>query len=216
MFCVCALQCSLLPLDQRVDAKIVAAVGDVLSELNISFIVDDSNNSIGRRYARTDEIGIPFAITVEQSTGVTYVSLRKSSQYSLSHFRGSTAVTVSSRFCLSDMASVLLVYSPPVCTSGVVTIRDRDSCGQVRVPTADLASLVAGLCAQKLVFADLLAKYEVVTTGEDKAGAAGAGAGSAAGAGSSTGAKAPATAALVVEGLDRVSGRFSRPKESIL
>jgi hypothetical protein len=64
----------------------VATVGDVLTTLNISFLVDDSNNSIGRRYARTDEIGIPFAITVENTLGV----------------------------------------------SGTVTLRDRDSCGQVR------------------------------------------------------------------------------------
>jgi hypothetical protein len=63
----------------------VATVGDVLSSLNISFLVDDSNNSIGRRYARTDEIGIPFAITVENTLGV----------------------------------------------SGTVTLRDRDTCGQV-------------------------------------------------------------------------------------
>lgn len=123
---IAPVKCSLLPLDQRVDPAVrclrwcscpccrvccslpvlfcvflpltsssscflglqhVATVGDVLTTLNISFLVDDSNNSIGRRYARTDEIGIPFAITVENTLGV----------------------------------------------SGTVTLRDRDSCGQVCV-----------------------------------------------------------------------------------
>jgi len=29
------------------------------------FLQDDSMGSIGRRYARTDEIGIPFGVTVD-------------------------------------------------------------------------------------------------------------------------------------------------------
>ena len=39
-----------------------------LTELDISCKVDDSGGSIGRRYARTDEIGIPFGITVDFDT----------------------------------------------------------------------------------------------------------------------------------------------------
>ena len=31
----------------------------------ISHKVDDSSGSIGRRYARTDEISVPFAITID-------------------------------------------------------------------------------------------------------------------------------------------------------
>ena len=30
--------------------------------------VDDSSGSIGRRYARTDEIGVPFGITIDFDT----------------------------------------------------------------------------------------------------------------------------------------------------
>ncbi len=30
--------------------------------------VDDGSQNIGKRYARTDEIGIPFAITVDYDT----------------------------------------------------------------------------------------------------------------------------------------------------
>ena len=32
---------------------------------NFSIKVDDSSGSIGRRYARTDEISVPFGITVD-------------------------------------------------------------------------------------------------------------------------------------------------------
>ncbi len=34
----------------------------------ISSKIDDSKNLIGKRYARTDECGIPFAITVDHKT----------------------------------------------------------------------------------------------------------------------------------------------------
>lgn len=34
----------------------------------ISCKVDDGNVSIGKRYARTDEIGIPFGITIDKDT----------------------------------------------------------------------------------------------------------------------------------------------------
>jgi glycyl-tRNA synthetase len=36
-----------------------------LTRLDVSHKVDDSSGSIGRRYARTDEIAIPFGITID-------------------------------------------------------------------------------------------------------------------------------------------------------
>lgn len=36
-----------------------------LTALDVSNRVDDSSGSIGRRYARTDEIAIPFGITID-------------------------------------------------------------------------------------------------------------------------------------------------------
>ena len=41
---------------------------DSLKQYDLSHKVDDSSGSIGRRYARTDEIGIPFGITVDFDT----------------------------------------------------------------------------------------------------------------------------------------------------
>jgi glycyl-tRNA synthetase len=46
----------------------VPAIVQLLAENGISNKVDETATSIGRRYARTDEIGIPFAITVDHQT----------------------------------------------------------------------------------------------------------------------------------------------------
>ena len=37
---------------------------------SISLKIDDSGVNIGKRYARTDELGIPFAITIDNDTYV--------------------------------------------------------------------------------------------------------------------------------------------------
>ncbi len=39
-----------------------------MTNAGISHKVDDSSGSIGRRYARTDEISIPYAITIDFDT----------------------------------------------------------------------------------------------------------------------------------------------------
>lgn len=39
-----------------------------LNKVGISNKVDESGVSIGKRYARTDELGIPFGITVDYET----------------------------------------------------------------------------------------------------------------------------------------------------
>ena len=40
----------------------------MLNAYGISSKVDDSGQTIGRRYARTDECGIPYALTVDHDT----------------------------------------------------------------------------------------------------------------------------------------------------
>ena len=39
-----------------------------LTKSGVSSKIDDSGQTIGKRYARTDECGIPFAITVDFDT----------------------------------------------------------------------------------------------------------------------------------------------------
>ncbi|KAL3120550.1 hypothetical protein niasHT_007842 [Heterodera trifolii] len=63
---IAPIKCSILPIssNERLD-PIIFAVRDQLTSREISSKIDDSSGSIGRRYARTDEIGIPFGITVD-------------------------------------------------------------------------------------------------------------------------------------------------------
>ncbi|KJH52852.1 glycine--tRNA ligase [Dictyocaulus viviparus] len=63
---VAPIKCSVLPIsaNERLN-PIIEAVREELSRYDLSYRVDDSSGSIGRRYARTDEIGIPFGVTVD-------------------------------------------------------------------------------------------------------------------------------------------------------
>jgi glycyl-tRNA synthetase len=85
-----------------------------LTSVDVSHKVDDSSGSIGRRYARTDEIAIPYGITIDFDT-------------------------------LKEPNSV--------------TLRERDSMGQVRIPLADIAEVVRQLAYGKIQWSDVEAKY---------------------------------------------------------
>jgi glycyl-tRNA synthetase len=76
--------------------------------------VDDSSGSIGRRYARTDEIAIPYGITVDFDT----------------------------------------LKEPHT-----VTLRERDSMGQLRVPVEDIADVIRNLATSRQEWKDVAAKY---------------------------------------------------------
>ncbi|KAJ6216538.1 hypothetical protein RDWZM_007695 [Blomia tropicalis] len=66
---VSPIKCSILPLSNNASFKpIVARISELLIENNLAYKVDDSSGSIGKRYARTDEISIPFAITIDFET----------------------------------------------------------------------------------------------------------------------------------------------------
>ena len=62
-FC-CVLLCHSLNYDDSIRAFLSFVAKDLKSR-GISHKIDDSGGSIGRRYARTDEIGIPFGVTVD-------------------------------------------------------------------------------------------------------------------------------------------------------
>lgn len=87
-------------------------------------VIFDERGSIGRRYARADEIGIPFCITIDYQT-----------------FEDDT-----------------------------VTIRDRDSREQVRVPISEIEEILTKLKKGIMTFLDLKQKYPVVVKSERKKG----------------------------------------------
>lgn len=136
--------------------------------------VDTTGASIGRRYARTDEIGVPFAITVDPNTVNT------------THYEHDT-----------------------------VTLRERDSMEQVRIPMVDVADVVFQLSNELTSWPEVRSEYPVIKSVQDAAAAA---AGAASGADAAPAAPSPTGAgihSLTVVGAERRCGRFARPIEAI-
>lgn len=66
---IAPLKCSVLPLSGNDEfVPFVKKLSQDLTKADVSHKVDDSSGSIGRRYARTDEIAIPFGITIDFDT----------------------------------------------------------------------------------------------------------------------------------------------------
>eukprot|EP01096_Ripella_sp_DP13-Kostka_P007655 TRINITY_DN2808_c0_g1_i3.p1 TRINITY_DN2808_c0_g1~~TRINITY_DN2808_c0_g1_i3.p1 ORF type:complete len:744 (+),score=377.86 TRINITY_DN2808_c0_g1_i3:49-2232(+) len=63
------VKCSVLPLLSTAQFQApTQRVVKLLNQANVSHKLDDVGKSIGRRYARTDEIGVPFGITIDHTT----------------------------------------------------------------------------------------------------------------------------------------------------
>jgi len=111
---IAPLKCSILPLVKNADLeKKVFEIKQMLVKAGVSSKVDDSGVSVGKRYARTDECGIPFAITVDFDT-------------------------------VKDET---------------VTLRGLDSMKQIRLPLADLSSLILNLANAQSTWEEAVAKY---------------------------------------------------------
>jgi len=78
---IAPIKVSILPITSGSDEginRVVSMVSEALGEAGVSYKTDDSGQAIGRRYARTDEIGIPFGITVDfESPKDNTVTLRE-------------------------------------------------------------------------------------------------------------------------------------------
>lgn len=112
---IAPIKCSVLPLSANAEfAPFVQKISTALTRNDVSHKVDDSSGSIGRRYVRTDEIAIPYGITID------FDSLKE---------------------------------------PHTVTLRERDSMSQLRVPLDDIADLVRNLAFDKVNWADVSNKY---------------------------------------------------------
>jgi len=109
------VKCTVFPLMQKPEFQpYTQSVADALTKAGMSRKLDESSASIGKRYARTDEIGVPFAVTVDHTT----------------------------------------------LTDNTVTLRERDSMLQVRVPLDEVAGLIKSLCDLTATWEkDVLTKY---------------------------------------------------------
>ncbi|CAG9783314.1 unnamed protein product [Diatraea saccharalis] len=124
---VAPMKCAVLPLSGNAEFhQFVRELSQELIENDVSHKVDDSSGSIGRRYARTDELGVPYAITVDFDT----------------------------------------IKEPHT-----VTLRERDSMGQVRLLLSEVPSVVKDLSNSKLTWADVEKKFPKFEQQENVKGA---------------------------------------------
>ncbi|KAL3311426.1 hypothetical protein Ciccas_009993 [Cichlidogyrus casuarinus] len=62
-------KCSLLPLSGKEEfTPFIKQLSEQLAKLGVQHKIDESSGSIGRRYARTDQIAIPFGVTIDFDT----------------------------------------------------------------------------------------------------------------------------------------------------
>ncbi|PAA89993.1 hypothetical protein BOX15_Mlig020212g1 [Macrostomum lignano] len=102
---------------------------------NLAGLVDaDSRGvSIGKRYARCDQLGVPFAVTVDYDS-----------------------VAEVKAGALSELDSNLLSDWPADCRQPTVTLRERDSRQQVRVPIDRVPGLVKQLVEQRVTWSQVM------------------------------------------------------------
>jgi len=121
---IAPLKCSVLPLSNNAEfSPLVADLSSRLTDSDISHKIDDSSGSIGKRYARTDEVAIPFGITV-------------------------------------DFDSLKEPHS--------VTLRERDSTAQVRIPVNKVADVVRELSTGRTSWDKVISQFPRFESQETK------------------------------------------------
>jgi len=114
---IAPIKCTIFPLLNDAGMNDAAEkISRTLAADGVSAKLDATAVSVGKRYARTDELGVPFAVTVDHRS-------------------------------LEDQT---------------VTLRERDSCEQVRVATDKLLPLVKTLCGMSTTWKEATAGFERV------------------------------------------------------
>jgi len=120
---IAPVKISILPLVNAPELlAFIPKLATLFTSLGISFKVDDVGHAIGRRYARTDEIGIPFGATIDHQTT----------------------------------------------TDSTVTLRERDTMTQVRIPISELGTTIQGVLLNNITWKDIQSKYPSVVQPEEK------------------------------------------------
>ncbi len=101
----------------------IQKIRNALQAANITNKVDSSAGTIGRRYARSDELGIAFGVTIDFQTII----------------------------------------------DDTVTVRERDTMAQIRVPYSALVDLIRNLVAQTITWETAMKRFTVINSGGDAA-----------------------------------------------
>ncbi|KAK3008365.1 hypothetical protein RJ639_014073 [Escallonia herrerae] len=107
---VAPIKCTVFPLVQNQKYEEVAKhIAKSLTAAGISCKIDITGTSIGKRYARTDELGVPLAITVDSTSSVT-IRERDSKQQIRVSIEGVASVVKEVTDGLSTWGDVLWKY----------------------------------------------------------------------------------------------------------
>ena len=115
---VAPTKCLLVPLSANaVFTPLLTKIKSLLRLANLSHRLDDSSGAIGRRYSRNDEIGIPFAITVDfQSVQDQTVTLRERDSMEQIRTDAETVVDLVRRMCEERLKWKDVIKQYPVFT----------------------------------------------------------------------------------------------------
>ncbi|KAA0171920.1 hypothetical protein FNF27_06191 [Cafeteria roenbergensis] len=198
---VAPFKAAVMAVDSRIPDEFLHRARSALTAAGLSVIVDDSGVAIGRKYARADEVGVPFAVTID---GVTTTE---------------GTVTVRER---DSMRQIRVALSDLAATIGAMC-RGEDTWESVeaRAAGADAATSVASAVVGAVTGA-VAAAAGAVSSAFAASPAAPAAAVSpkvfdrSHGLPTSITGTAKGAEAVVMEGGDRKIGRFARPAVSIL
>jgi len=116
-------KCAVFPISSNSGCgDMVDEIAASLMDMDLSTRVDKSSSALGRRYARADELGVPFAVTVD------FESIKDNS----------------------------------------VTLRERDSMKQVRLPKDGIPMLIFEIVHGRKTWDDVLKKYPVVESADEE------------------------------------------------
>ncbi|TYZ59647.1 hypothetical protein PybrP1_003761 [[Pythium] brassicae (nom. inval.)] len=120
---IAPIKVAVLPLSSNAAFEPLAAeLEAVFADEELECKVDSSSVAIGRKYARADELGVPFAVTIDFDTVETRV----------------------------------------------VTLRERDSCKQVRVPISEVGAEVRALVKGTSTWPAVLARFPLVVAAPEE------------------------------------------------
>ena len=123
---VAPYKCVVLPLDMRIAqspeyAAMMVGLRASLAEAGLQYKVDESGAAVGRRYARADELGVPFAITIDFDTlGIGAKESTNPAGYATLRERDSTHQV---RLPLSDLPTIVA----KLCSSASLTWADLEA-----------------------------------------------------------------------------------------
>ena len=118
--CIAPIKVGIFPLTNYTGFTMLTnTIRDLFQKSGITNRIDTSTGTVGRRYTRADELGVPYGVTID------FQSLIDES----------------------------------------VTVRERDSMAQVRVPISRLLGLVQALVAETVTWEYVMTRYIVVNVG---------------------------------------------------